>query len=159
MDDLEGKERAKEREDLVSEAAEGVAQQETAELEARARPRPDRSRLVLPLSVVFLGIVMWDAYTITRPPRALPPIEQEADLRQYVAEIADAVDMFLVSEGRLPGLEEIAHLLGPAISYQLQGNDYVVTAEAGGVRITYDRSVSLDEWVLLRTTADGEGDP
>lgn len=145
--------------DIVSEVAEHIRRREAA-IEAVDRAKPKSGgRWIAILSVILAMTVLWDAYSLVRPPEGLPRAEQESDLGWLVADAVDLIESYREVEGHLPTAVEISDLLDEDVSYTAQGDGYVVVAETDDVRVEYQSSVSIEDWVLALgvDTSDGGG--
>ncbi len=144
--------------DAVSKASEHVRERKAASEEAaeRAKPKSSGPRLALAM-VVLAAVVAWDAYVLTRPPEGLPPAEQEVDLGWLVVDAVELIESYREDEGRLPTAVELRDLLDEAVSYRAQGGRYFLVVQSDDVRVEYDDSVSIDEWLAARGLNEGGG--
>ncbi len=137
--------------DAVSEASDHVQERKTAAEEAAERAKPKASGLALAVaSAILASVVAWDAYVLTRPPEGLPPAEQEVDLAWLVVDAVDLIESYREDEGRLPTAADLSDLLDEEVSYTTQGDRYFVVAVSDEVRVEYDSSLSIEEWIAAR---------
>jgi len=101
-------------------------------------------------AVLALSVAVAAALTLI-PPRAQSPGEVEADLRWAVANVVREVEAERARTGALPAPQRLDALLGEHLRYEPVGGAYVVTGERDGVRVSWDGTVPLEEWV-----AEGE---
>jgi hypothetical protein len=119
---------------------------------------PRRIRLVV-LGTLLAATVVGAGYLSLRPRPPLPPQEQEADLRWAVARVVGQVETFRNEHGRLPAAQDLYGLLSDAVVYVREGSHYRVIGDRGGVRVTYDGSVPLDEWVARKEYSGTDDHP
>lgn len=84
------------------------------------------------------------------PARTQPPEDVEADLRWAVANVVREVEAYRVRTGALPDPERVRILVGEHVTYEPLGDVYVVTGERDRVRVLYDGTMPLEEWLAQR---------
>jgi hypothetical protein len=139
---------AAERDRILSEAMNQVARDEAAirEMEARRRPK-SRHGLLMGAIVAFTLVVAWNGWMLLRPPR-LPPVEQQiCALMRTAGAIGEEVLAFRSSQRRLPGREELGHVLDDHLSYQRIGDGFSITHTDGRYAVTYDGSQPVSAWM------------
>lgn len=145
--------------DALSEASAHVRERKAASEEAAERAKPKSSGTSLVIALMILAVVAaWDVYGLTRPPAGLPPAEQEADLSWFVVDAVELIEGYRGDEGRLPTAVELPDLAEEGLTYTPQGDAYVVVVESDDVRLVYDSSLSIDEWIAAHSLdAESEG--
>lgn len=118
-------------------------------------PRPVARRLRALGVVLALAVAAAGLPSLLRP-RTQPAAEVEADLRWAVGHAVRQVEALRRRDGRLPDPEQLQGLLGEHVVYEPSDGAYVVTGERDDVRVRYDGTLPLEEWVAQRT--GGEGD-
>lgn len=145
--------------DVVSDVVEHIRRRDVAMEVAieRAKPRSGSPWLAV-VSVALAVAVLWDVYSLTRPPDGLPPAEQEADLGWLVADAVELIESYREAEGRLPTAVELSDLLDGDVSYAARGDGYVMVAESDDIRVEYHSSVSIEDWLAALGPDTSEGD-
>jgi hypothetical protein len=132
----------------VKDAVTTVAERELASEAAARKLAPKRRKRLLAGSVAVLTIVAaWDFWTISRPPEGLPEATIAEDLRYAVQFAAESIEDFRAERGRLPSQAETSAVVDEDLIFDVDGDDYSITAVDGTVRVTYDGSTPLDGWV------------
>lgn len=144
--------------DAVSAASRHVEERAVAEERAAERARPKRNAAWLAMAFgVLVAVAVWDARVLTRtndPPSA---IQQEMDLRWLVADVVQGAEDFRAAEGGLPKASDLLDLLWGDMVYELRDAGYVVLAEGDGIRLEFDGTIPLAEWVALGASEAGPG--
>ena len=122
-----------------------------AESEARRRAGPSRLLMVVCSTIiVFVGVYLY----VERPDWVFPPpptpeslVVREASLRIGVANAAQHIERFRQRTGRLPAtlVEAGAHTGG--LDYEPASTVYKLLADTDGVRVTYESSQPLAQFV------------
>lgn len=81
----------------------------------------------------------------------------EADLRWAVARVVEHVEKERMLRGRIPEEGEVRVLLSEALSYSVEEGGYRVVGRRGGVRVEYDGSLPLEEWIARVHHPPGTG--
>ncbi len=138
-------------EGTVSDAVEQVEEGLSALDEARARDGRARSTTALALIAGLLllaAVAAWNAWWFTRPPLTPPDAEVAFALRETAGALAEEILAIRDAEDRLPTAAELADLLDEELSYEPSGESFVVTNTDGVLRVTYDGSRPVAEWVV-----------
>lgn len=142
----------------VSQATEHVQDRQSAFEEAAEQQKPKSSGTLLAVAgVVFLGVLAWDAYVLTRPPEVPSAAVQEEHLRFFVSDAVDLIEQFSAEQGRLPTRADLGDLLDEEISYEVRGEGFVVGMEGEGVSVEYDSRQTLADWMAFGPRAGGGG--
>jgi len=136
--------------DTVSEASRHVQERTIAEEEAteRAKAKPTARWVVAALAVLTV-VIVWDIRALTATPDPPSTWQQEVDLRWLVSDVVEEVEDFRSAEGRLPGAADLEHVLDDDIVYEAWDGVFMVVAEGDGVRLQFDGTIPLAEWVTL----------
>jgi hypothetical protein len=122
-----------------------------AEAEARRRAGPSRQLMaVCSTIIVFVGVYLYverPDWVFPTPPTPESLVVREASLRISVANAAQHVERFRQRTGRLPAslVEAGAHEGG--LDYEPASTVYKLLADTGGVRVTYESSQPLAQFV------------
>ena len=144
-------------EDTLADARQKiVVDKEAADAAAAAQVKKPNTAFVATLAVILTLIIVADVYVAARMPDPLPPAEQEIDLRWIVADVVVEIEVFREEEGHLPTASDLDGLLDEVISFERIGDSYRVVGDAGNVRVEYDGSLPLDQWVNERRVPDPE---
>jgi len=112
-------------------------------------PRASARRLWVLGAILALSVAAAALSTLLQP-RAQPEAEVDADLRWAVANVVREVEAFRTRTGALPNPERLRILLGEHLTYEPAGDAYVVTGKRDAVRVLYDGTVPLEEWLAAR---------
>lgn len=119
----------------------------------RARPvlrfdavRTGRRRLAVLAALLVLSVALAALATLLRP-RVQPAADVEADLRWAVANVVRQVEAEKARTGALPGPERLGALLGEHVTYEISDGSYAVAGERDGVRVRFDGTLPLEEWL------------
>ena len=146
--------------DAVAEASDGVAQTEAAIAAAAEAQKPKSSPArLLVVVTLFTMVVAWDVYVLTRTPEGLPPAEQEVDLAWLVAGAAYRIESFRAEQGALPTPQQASAFLDVGVDYAVQGDGFSVVAEEAGIRVAYDGSTPIEEWIAAQRAKATEVTP
>lgn len=151
MSDRKPNAQGRDGEEAVSDAVEHVEEGQSALDEARARDgRPGSSwAFALIVGVLLLAAVAaWNVWSFSRPPRTPPDAEVAFALRETAGALAEEILAIRDAEGRLPTAAELADQLDEQLSYEPSGDSFVVTNTDGVLRVTYDGSRPVAEWVV-----------
>ena len=129
---------------------------EAADAAAEAQVKTPNTAFVATLAVILTLIMATDIYVAARSPEPLPPAEQEIDLRWIVADVVVEIEVFREERGHLPTASDLDGLLDEVISFERTGDSYRVVGDAGNVRVEYDGSLPLEQWVRERRVPDPE---
>jgi len=116
-------------------------------------------RLVRWLFVVIGGVLIgvglalalvlgWNVWSFMSPGPLPPPDQQAYALRRSAGAVAQEALAIRAAEGALPDRDRMAHMLDDALTYQRDGDRFLVTNSDGEYVVTYDDSLPLDEWIL-----------
>ena len=109
----------------------------------------------LPVLVgLLIAMMTGTGYLFFRPATAPPPEQVEMELRWSVQQVVTRVEVLRARTGRLPEAGDLFGVLTESVEYDAFGSQYLVTATAWGVSVTYDGSMPLDSWVDLATHSD-----
>lgn len=138
--------------DALSEASQHVSARYAAEEEAaeKQKPKSQGPKLAV-VTVLFLAVVAWDFRAWVAPPEPMPAAQERENLAWVVADAVESVEDFWVDEGRLPTPADAVDLLGEDITYVVAGDGFSITVEGDGERMTYDGSLSLEEWIASQS--------
>ena len=137
----------------LKDAVVDVAQKKDSLREAEERQKPRTSRpFMIFMSVVMVMLIAWDVVLLTSRPEPLPAAALESNLEYDVAQLVTEIEAFRSSEGRLPTPMDLAPLLDEVTTYEAVYDAYVVVASDEGVRVVYDASQPLNEWLAERAT-------
>jgi hypothetical protein len=128
-------------------------EREARRAEAEARRRNGTSRLLMVVCttvLVFVGVYLY----VERPDWVFPTpatpeslMVREASLRISVANAAQHIERFRLRTGRLPATLAEAGAHEGGLDYEPASTVYKLLADTGGVRVTYDSSQPLAQFV------------
>jgi hypothetical protein len=128
-------------------------EREARRAEAEARRRHGTSRLLMVVCaaiMVFVGVYLYverPDWVFPAPPTPESVVVREASLRIAVANAAQHIERYRQRTGRLPATlgEAGAHESG--LDYEPATTLYKLVADTAGVRVTYDSSQPLVQFV------------
>ena len=128
-------------------------EREARRAEAEARRRHGASRLLMLVCTTFIVFVCVYLY-VERPdwvfPTPPPPeslVVREASLRISIANAAQHIERFRQRTGRLPMTLAEAGAHGGGLDYEPVNTAYKLLADTGGVRVSYNSSEPLAQFV------------
>jgi len=132
----------------LADAKGRIEELEDALREADRRRATPRKKWALGIMVAALiGVGAWDAWVFTRPPQLPSPEDQAYALRRTAGALAEEVLATHAAEGRWPGTVELAEYLGDGLTYEVEGEGFVVRNTDGEFVVAYDGSAPVEEWV------------
>lgn len=144
----------------VSDAVEDLTETELAVAEVNARQRRGRAATYTLMALpVLVAVVAWNVWSFRRPPEVLPDAEIASALRQTAGALAEEVLALRERQGRLPAPAELGGYVDDELTYALRGEGFVITNTDGVLRVTYDGSMPVAEWVAHGGFARVEGSP
>lgn len=108
------------------------------------------ARRVRVLGAILAVCMVGAALLLLLPSPRQSEEDVEADLRWAVANVVREVEASRARTGALPDPERLRILAGEHVTYEPVGDLYLVTGERDRVRVVYDGTVPLEEWLTRR---------
>ena len=118
-------------------------------LPPRASGQGNRGILLGVVVVAFIGVLVWNAYTVWRPPGPLAPEVAENAAKVSVFVAASQVESFREVNGRLPDTLEEVGLEAEGLDYRRVGDGYELDGEVHGQGVRF--TSTDDPEALLRS--------
>jgi len=116
--------------DAVRAATETVVEAQASQT-VEDTPKPpflSRPPVVVSVTVVFLGVVVWNILMLTRDPTALTPREEAIAYPATLFAVSQSVESFRTAHGRLPSSLLELGFSSEDFHYRVSGNEYVISA-------------------------------